>query len=120
MDAPLWLNVQQHLYRDWGEVFGPIEILALLTTLTLLGLRWHDRRTRPAYFIATVCYVAMLADFFIFNQPVNEAVNKWTINTLPANWFAYRIQWKVGHALTALFSIIAFVVPIRQRTIVEE
>jgi len=119
LDGPLWLGIQQHLYRGWGEAFGPVEILALLTTLSLLVMRWHDRRTRSACFIAALCYAAMLIDFFAFNQPVNQAVNGWTIDTLPANWSTYRAQWEVGHALTAVFSITAFVALIRQHSIVE-
>ena len=43
LDAPLWLAVQQNLYRGWGPfVGGPIEILALATTLGLLIARRHD------------------------------------------------------------------------------
>jgi Anthrone oxygenase len=120
LDGPLWLNVQQHLYRGWGEAFGPVEMLALLTTVILLVMRWGDLHACRAYLIAALCYAAMLIDFFIFNQPVNQAVNGWTIDTLPTNWSTYRIQWEVGHALTALFSVIAFVALIRQHTIAEE
>ena len=36
LDGPLWLGVQQHLYRGWGEIFGPVEIVAFLSTLALL------------------------------------------------------------------------------------
>ena len=43
LDGPLWLEVQQHLYRGWGEVFGPVEIIAFLSTLALLLLTWQDR-----------------------------------------------------------------------------
>ena len=35
LDGPLWLGVQRHLYRGWGEVFGPVEIIAFLSTLAL-------------------------------------------------------------------------------------
>jgi hypothetical protein len=32
LDGPLWVTVQQHLYRGWGPVFGgPIEVAALAT-----------------------------------------------------------------------------------------
>jgi len=34
-------------------------------------------------FRSLVCYAAMLADFFIFNLPVNEALRGWTPVTLP-------------------------------------
>lgn len=62
-----------------------------------------------------VCYAAMLADFFVFNRPVNEAVRDWTPVTLPSNWSDYRLRWEIGHSLTALFSVIAFVTLIRRR-----
>ena len=109
LDGPLWLEIQQHLYRGWGEVFGPVEIAALLSTLTLLSVPWRDRTRRRAYLIAAVCYAAMLAVFFIFNRPVNNAVNGWTLATLPADWSDYRLRWEIGHALAALLSVFAFV-----------
>ena len=48
LDGPLWLGVQQHLYRGWGEVFGAVEIVAFLSTLALLLLTWRDRSSRHA------------------------------------------------------------------------
>jgi len=92
-----------------------VEIVAFLSTLALLFVTWQDRSSRRAYLIAMVCYAAMLADFFIFNRPVNEAVRDWTPVTLPSNWSDYRLRWEIGHALTALFSVIAFATLIRRR-----
>ena len=114
LDGPLWLGVQQHLYRGWGEIFGPVEIVAFLSALALLLLKRRDRSSRHAYLIAVACYAGMLADFFVFNRPVNEALSSWTPATLPADWSNYRIRWEIGHALTALLSVIAFVTLIRQ------
>jgi hypothetical protein len=114
LDGPLWLGVQQHLYRGWGEIFGPVEIVAVLSTLALLLFKRRDRSSRHAYLIAVACYAGMLADFFVFNRPVNEALSSWTPATLPADWSNYRIRWEIGHALTALLSVIAFVTLIRQ------
>jgi hypothetical protein len=114
LDGPLWLGIQQHLYRGWGEIFGPVEIAALLSTLALLVVTWRDRSARRAYMIAAVCYAVMLADFFIFNRPVNEALRGWTPATLPSNWSEYRLRWEIGHTLTALFSVIAFITLIRR------
>jgi hypothetical protein len=40
LDGPLWVAIQQHLYRGWGPVIGgPIEVAALATTLALLIIR---------------------------------------------------------------------------------
>ena len=115
LDGPLWLGIQQHLYRGWGEIFGPVEIVAFLSTLALLVVTRRHRSSRRAYLVALVCYAAMLADFFVLNRPVNEAVRDWTPVTLPSNWSDYRLRWEIGHSLTALFSVIAFVKLIRRR-----
>jgi hypothetical protein len=115
LDGSLWLAIQQHLYRGWGELFGAVEIVAFLSTLALLILSWRNRSSRHTYLTAVVCYGAMLADFFVFNQPVNEALLGWTPATLPADWSNYRLRWEIGHALTALFSVIAFTTLIRER-----
>ena len=38
LDGPLWLAVQQHLYRGWGAVFGSVEIAALASTGVVLSV----------------------------------------------------------------------------------
>ena len=40
LDGPLWLAIQQHLYRGWGTVFGPVEIAALVLSGVLLISKW--------------------------------------------------------------------------------
>lgn len=107
LDGPLWLAVQQQVYRGWGLVFGPVEILGLLTSLALVILRRHTPATFRPSLLAALAYGAMLASFFIFNAPVNSAFAGWTPATLPADWPDYRLRWELGHALSALFSIIA-------------
>lgn len=57
----------------------------------------------------------MLIVFFVFNQPANTALNGWTATTLPPDWVNTRLRWETGHALAALFSLIAFVTLIRHR-----
>jgi hypothetical protein len=102
LDGPLWLAVQQHLYRGWGPFIGaPSEIGALLTTLALLVLGCRRGAARIATLLATAAYAGMLAAFFIFNAPVNAAVSRWTAATLPADWPAWRLQWETGHAIAA-------------------
>jgi hypothetical protein len=113
LDGPLWLSVQQQLYRGWGAVFGPVEILSLLTTLLLVWLR---RRNGPAFrasVFAAVIYAVMLATFFIFNAPVNAAFNSWTVADMPADWPDYRWRWEVGHAIAAALSIVGWLALLR-------
>ena len=108
LDGPLWLAVQQHLYRGWGPLLGrPVEIGALATALALLVARRRDPATRRLALVAVLAYAGMIAAFFVFNDPVNAALNGWTPGDLPSNWRAYRLRWEAGHALSAALSIVA-------------
>jgi hypothetical protein len=108
LDGPLWLAVQQSLYRGWGPFIGPFEIVAVLATWLLAYL---VRGRRPAVGLtlaAALCLTAMVAVFFLFNAPVNAAFAGWTAETLPADWPDYRRQWELGHAIAFVLALIAF------------
>ena len=54
LDGALWLAIQQHLYRGWGTVFGPVEIAALVLSGVLLIGTWRTS-VRSGYGVAFVC-----------------------------------------------------------------
>jgi hypothetical protein len=57
LDAPLWLAVQQHLYRGWGPFLaGPAEVGALASALFLAHLRGGGGRVLLLTVIACVGY----------------------------------------------------------------
>jgi hypothetical protein len=109
LDGPLWLAVQKQLYRGWGEIFGPLEILALLAAIMLAIARRKDTPALLWTGAAALSYAMMIAVFFIFNAPVNDAFDGWVAATLPENWPAYRLQWDFGHALAAGLSMAALI-----------
>jgi|SRR6185312_11876675 len=114
LDGGLWLDVQQHLYRGWGPFLGaPAEIGALLTSLALLVARRACGRTLRLTLVATLAYTGMLIVFFIFNAPVNAALNGWTATTLPTDWASYRLRWETGHALAAALAVVGLVALVR-------
>lgn len=118
LDGKIWLSVQQNLYRGWGPILGgPAEIGALASTLILLAEGRTAGRTQRLRVIAAFAYAAMLVAFFVFNAPVNEALNGWTSATLPADWATYRLRWEAGHALAALMSVVGLVALVRARLI---
>ena len=51
----------------------------------------------------------MLATFFLFNAPVNAALNGWTATSLPGDWPASRLRWETGHALAATLALAALI-----------
>jgi hypothetical protein len=64
LDGPLWVAIQQHLYRGWGPVFGgPIEVAALATTLALLVIRRGRRETGLLTLAAALAYCGMIVAF---------------------------------------------------------
>jgi len=114
LDAPLWLAVQQHLYRGWGPFYGgPVEIVAFATTMTLMVARRRDRAPMRLTVVAALAYVGMIVTFFVFNDPVNAALNSWTPSSIPSDWTGYRLQWEIGHALAAILSIVAIITLVR-------
>ena len=108
LDGPLWLAVQQNLYRGWGPFIGPFEIVAIVSSW---ALAYMVRGRRPAFaltVVAALCLTAMLAVFFLFNAPVNAAFAGWTAEMLPADWPDYRLQWELGHAIGFALALTAF------------
>jgi hypothetical protein len=121
LDAPLWLAVQQHLYRGWGPFVGaPILILALASTLALLIARRRDLAPLRLTLMAATAYAGMIATFFVLNDPVNAALTTWTPARIPPYWTSYRLQWEVGHALAALLSCLALIALFRAWLIARE
>jgi hypothetical protein len=79
LEAPLWLAVQQHLYRGWGPFYGgPVEIIAFAATMTLLVARRRDRAPMRLTLLAALAYVGTIVTFFALDEPVNAALNSWT------------------------------------------
>lgn len=108
LDGPLWLAVQQRLYHGWGPLIGaPLEVAGLAINLLLAATAAGNRMIRRCCGSAAALFAAMIAVFFLFNQPVNLAVNGWTTDTLPPDWPAWRWRWEVGHAITAALSVTA-------------
>lgn len=118
LSGPLWLAVQQHLYRGWGPLYGaPVEVGALVASA---ALAWREPPRRVPTALATLCYAVMIAMFFVFNAPVNAALNNWTVHTLPADWTNYRLRWEGGHLLSAMLAVAALLLLLRDRRVAHD
>jgi hypothetical protein len=113
LDGPLWLAVQQQLYRNWGPFLAPFELLAVISTWVLAVLV-RDRRTIGALTtLAALCLTGMIAVFVALNAPVNAALATWSAETLPADWPTYRLRWEIGHGLAFVLGLTALIALIR-------
>jgi hypothetical protein len=105
LDGPLWLAVQQNLYRGWGPFIGaPTEIGSLALSVIACWRYNKDRRARRLWSFAACAYAGMLIVFLVFNAPVNAAVAGWRSATLPADWTWFRARWEIGHCVAAILS----------------
>jgi hypothetical protein len=113
LKGPLWLEVQQNLYRGWGPIIGPFEVTAIIASWILLHLTGKGRPIFGLTMIASCFLTGALAVFFILNAPVNAAFASWTPATLPSDWSGYRLRWELGHATSYVLVLIAFVALLR-------
>jgi hypothetical protein len=113
LDGRLRLAVQQHLYRGWGPFIGPFEVAAIVSTWLLLLL---VRRRRPTFrltLFAALCPSPALALFVALNASVNAVFATWNPETLPPDWWTYRLRWELGHAASFVLVLAAFIALLR-------
>jgi hypothetical protein len=113
LKGPLWLAVQQNLYRGWGPFIGPFEVTAIILAWILFYLARKRRLIFGLILLASCVLTGALAVFFVLNAPVNAAFAAWTPATLPADWANYRLRWELGHALSYVLVLVAFVALLR-------
>ena len=92
---------------------GPMSVLmpgALISSAILIILLLRQRRS-AAFYLAIVGFVLMvgaLAITLAINVPIDYDINRWTVNTLPADWAATRDRWELYHEIRTFVSIGAF------------
>jgi len=103
-----WLMLQHNIYIVFGVVGAIIEVTAIATTWIVL---WQIRGWKLARVLtlgAALCATAALVVWFAYVDPVNNALNAWTPQTLPDDWVRYRDRWELGHAASAVLFALAF------------
>lgn len=113
LDGPLWLAVQQNLYRGWGAFVGPFEVTAVVSTWVQCRLVRKRQPVLGPTLLAAFLLSAALVTFFVLNAPANAAFASWTPATLPPDWPSYRLRWETGHALSFVFVLVAFIALLR-------
>jgi hypothetical protein len=94
----------QQIYAGWA-LFGIVLFGALVANLAL-SIRLRGQR--PAFFLAlfgAIAFVVVLAIFFTWTFPANQATANWT--SQPENWELLRRQWEYSHAVNAIVTFLA-------------
>lgn len=94
----------QGIYDGWA-VLGGLWLAAIVVNVILAIV--VRSRSGPFWLavLAAICFVAMLAVFFTWTFPANQATQNWT--AVPANWETLRRQWEYSHALNAAIAFVA-------------
>ncbi len=104
LPPPEYLTVQG-IYSGWAILGILWPAGAVLSAVLAVLVRRQDLPFRSAT-LAALCFVAMLAVFFIWTFPANRATDNWI--ALPENWETLRRQWEYSHAVNAALALLAF------------
>jgi Domain of unknown function (DUF1772) len=106
LPGPLFVTVQNTLYRNWGKRVGAVEIGAFLSTLVVVFLT----RGRGAIFALSLagllCLAGMLLVWAVFISPMNLRVRASTSESVPADWASLRDRWHRLHAIRSIFAVV--------------
>ena len=98
-----YFTVQQ-IYRGWA-LFGFALCGAIAANLALAVML---RQQRAPFLLALAAFAAMagvLAIFFTWTFPANQATSDWTV--IPADWQELRVRWEYSHAVNAILTFAA-------------
>lgn len=97
------LNLQAGPYTEVRKLidssmrgnFKYVIYAALLFSLLLVILNIKTPGS-PVFIAASIAFIALVADTLLTvkgNLPINDIINAWTTDTIPANWADYRAKW---------------------------
>jgi hypothetical protein len=105
LSGPLFVTVQNTLYRGWGKKIGAIEIGAFLSSLAVAFFA-RGRNTIFALCLAcSLCLLGMLFVWGVFINPINTRVRAASSDAVPADWTSLRDRWHHFHAIRAILAI---------------
>ena len=105
LPGPLFIAVQNTLYRSWGKKVGAVEIGAFLSTLTVTVLARGKGPIFALSLASLLCLVGMMLLWAVFINPINVQVRASTSESFPADWASLRDRWHRLHAIRAMFAI---------------
>jgi hypothetical protein len=105
LPGPLFVTVQNTLYRNWGKRVGAIEVGAFLSTLVVAFLTRGRGVIFALYLAGLLCLAGMLLVWAVFINPINIQVRASTSESFPADWASLRDRWHRLHGIRAMLAI---------------
>ena len=108
--ASTFLEVGHTMIANLG---GPMAVLmpaTLVSAIPVLLVLYRLRRRDSFYLIlvgAALLVVALVITLRV-NVPIDYAIAKWTVDTLPSDWTSIRNRWEAYHAARTFISLAGF------------
>jgi hypothetical protein len=106
LPGPAFLAVQQILLRNYGPIVGALEAAALVFALALAAVVGARPTLLCPAGAAASSLALMIGIWAVWINQINQTVNSWLGETLPANWTEFRDRWHRLHALRLGLSLI--------------
>ncbi len=95
-----------------ANVAVPMRIIMPAALLFLLLSMWSSYKTnRTVFWLNTISFVLMVVTLIItvaVEVPIDNQINTWTVETVPANWTSLRQRWDEFHTIRTFTSIASF------------
>jgi len=102
-----FLEVHQGAVRGLNTLLPVLGLVAVALAVALAISLRRDRRTLILLIAAALLLAASGLVTRFGNQPINDLVMGWTVDTLPPDWEAIRDSWRSFHLVRAVTSIAA-------------
>ena len=96
-----------------GNLGGPMAVLmpATLVSVAPVLVALYRRRRRASLLLALAgvgSLAVALVITLVVNVPIDDAIARWTVDTLPSDWSSIRDRWEAFHAARTFISLAGF------------
>src|SRR5262245_2000862 len=108
--ASTFLEVGHTMIDNLG---GPMAVLMPATLVSAVPVlfmlyRLHRRASLSLALVGAACVVVALVITLRVNVPIDDAIDRWTVDTLPSDWTSIRNRWEAYHAARTFISLAGF------------
>jgi uncharacterized membrane protein len=108
--ASTFLEVGHTMIGNLGDPMAVLMPATLVSAVPLLFVLYRRRRRGSFYLI--LVGTALLATALIItlrvNVPIDDAIARWTLDTLPSDWTSIRSRWETYHAARTFITLAGF------------